>query len=369
MTRYALVVGIADYDSLPSLTKPTRDAEAVAQRLEKHGDFKVERFPKRWNPDKNCYEVAQERLTGKQLGQALREFLQKQARGSDALIYFGGHGITITDELGQQKGYLAASDCTIFMEGKQIVGQQHGVALDSLNCLISKADLNSLVVLLDCCHAEYFLESHSIRQTLSAFTYKPDSHLIAACRSFEFASGGGRYGWGHSAFTTALLEGLLPENAGSDGLVRVDELFAFISRKLEEKELRTEKGDSERPIWMGSGNSLTLVSYLPKHTPRKAGVTCPYQGLQPFAPASARFFFGRKAGHPDSATKAGGGQFCPTYWGYRQWQVFRSQSRFDSFAGSEQLARPRPDCAWKRAGGGTKASLSRASAGKTRPLA
>jgi energy-coupling factor transporter ATP-binding protein EcfA2 len=294
MTRYALVVGIADYDSLPSLTKPTRDAEAVAQRLEKHGDFKVERFPKRWNPDKDCYEVAQERLTGKQLGQALREFLQKQARGSDALIYFGGHGITIKDELGQQKGYLAASDCTIVMEGKQIVGQQHGVALDSLNCLISEADLKSLVVLLDCCHAEYFLESHSIRQILSAFTYKPDCHLIAACRNFEFTYQGGRYGWGHSAFTTVLLEGLLPENAGSDGQVRVDELFAFISRKPEDKELRRDRGDSEYPIWMGSGNSLTLVSYPPKHTPRKAGVTCPYQGLLPFDRPSARFFFGRK---------------------------------------------------------------------------
>ncbi len=219
MTRYALVVGIADYDSLPSLTKPTRDAEAVAQRLEKHGDFQVERFPKRWNPDKNCYEVAQERLTGKQLGRSLRE------------------------------------------------------------------------------------------------------------------------------------------------------LFAFISRKPEDKELRRDRGDSEYPIWMGSGNSLTLVSYPPKQTPRKASQTFPYRGLQPFERASARFFFGRKPVIQNLRQEAVGGQFCAGDRGCRQWQVFHSQSLLDSFAGSQQLASPRPHCARKRAGGGVEASLSRASAGKTRPRA
>ncbi|MBD2042661.1 caspase family protein [Microcoleus sp. FACHB-672] len=294
MTRYALVVGITDYDGLPSLTKPIRDAEAVAQRLEKHGDFQVERLPKRWNPEKECYEVAQERVTGKQLGRVLLEFLQKQAAGSDALIYFSGHGITVFDELDRQKGYLAASDCTIKMEGKQIVAQQHGVALDSLNYVISQADLSSLVVLLDCCHADYFLEGDSIRKTLSVFTYKPDCHLIAACRSFANVDVARSYGKGYSAFTTALLEGLLPENAGSDGQVSIDELFGFISRKLEDINLHREEGEYQQPIWMSSGRSLSIVSYPPKQTPPAAGETCPYQGLLPFDRTSADFFFGRR---------------------------------------------------------------------------
>lgn len=294
MTRYALVVGITDYDGLPSLTKPIRDAEAVAQRLEKHGDFQVERLPKRWNPEKECYEVAQERVTGKQLGQVLLEFLQKQAAGSDALIYFSGHGITVFDELERQKGYLAASDCTIKMEGKQIVAQQHGVALDSLNYVIAQADLSSLVVLLDCCHADYFLEGDSIRKTLSVFTYKPDCHLIAACRSFANVDVGRSYGKGYSAFTTALLEGLLPENAGSDGQVSIDELFAFISRKLEDSNLHREEDEYQQPIRMGSGRLLSLVSYPPKQMPPAAGETCPYQGLLPFDRQTADLFFGRR---------------------------------------------------------------------------
>lgn len=39
MARYALVIGINDYDFLPSLSKPAQDAEAVAQFLEKTGAF------------------------------------------------------------------------------------------------------------------------------------------------------------------------------------------------------------------------------------------------------------------------------------------------------------------------------------------
>ncbi|HIK27266.1 MAG: caspase family protein [Oscillatoriaceae bacterium SKW80] len=293
MTRYALVVGIGDYDGLPSLTKPSRDAEAVAQRLEKHGDFKVERLPKEWNAEKQCYEVVPERVTGKQLGQALLQFFQ-QAKGNEALIYFSGHGITVVDELGQQKGYLAASDCIITIEGKQIVGQQHGVSLDSLNDVIEQAELKSLVVLLDCCHAEYFLEGNSLKKTLQVFNHKPDTHLIAACRSFAPNADTKRYGWGYSIFTTALLEGLLPENASIDGQVRLDDLFAFILRKLENRNWQFGASDSQQPIRMGSGSSIVLVSYPPKQTPTTGEEICPYQGLQSFDWSRSRYFFGRR---------------------------------------------------------------------------
>ena len=52
MARYALVIGINDYDNrnfLPSLSKLAKDAEAVAKFLENTGTFaNVERQPNRW---------------------------------------------------------------------------------------------------------------------------------------------------------------------------------------------------------------------------------------------------------------------------------------------------------------------------------
>jgi WD40 repeat protein len=279
MTRYALVIGIAQYDrSLARLTKPTKDAEAVASILAQpgYGDWEVKRLPEGWNSEKNCYEVAQERLNGSDLGQMLQDFILKQADRKDALIYFSGHGFTVSDNLGKKKGYLATSDCT-----SNAIATR-GIALDSLNQLILESNLSSLVVLLDCCHAGSILESNLVRQSLTAFnSAQKDYYLIAACRDFESAWEGEEY----SIFTAALLKGLGEENAGSDGTVRCGSLFDFIATEL--------KRSGQEPIYMGWGRSIHLVQYQPKQKTVVIDETCPYQGLQAFEKEQARFFFGR----------------------------------------------------------------------------
>jgi hypothetical protein len=270
-----------------NLEYPAHDAEQVARVLEQHGQFEVERLPKRLNPDTGRDEVVQKELTGDELGEALNQFLLEKAKGSDALIYYSGHGITVPNKVGRNKGYLVTSDCasgTVWRDG---------IALDDFNDLISEADLKSLVVLLDCCHAGYFLESNLIRQTLSIFSRKTDCFLIAACRSNEKSYEGGSYGGEHGVFTNALLEGLSQENAGYDGKIRTDELFSFISRKLELRN-KNKPLKPQEAIRISSGCSLTLVSYPPKPTPPLPDDTCPYQGLQFFDKKQARFFFGRR---------------------------------------------------------------------------
>jgi hypothetical protein len=87
--RYALVIGIAEYfPPYENLEYPAHDAEQVARVLEQHGQFEVERLPKRLNPDTGRDEVVQEELTGDELGEALRHFLLEKAKGNDALIYY-----------------------------------------------------------------------------------------------------------------------------------------------------------------------------------------------------------------------------------------------------------------------------------------
>lgn len=252
MARYALVIGIAEYQTplLPCLQKTTSDAEAVGQLLEQYGNFQeVKRLPARWNSDKNCDEMVAGGVTGAELGKTLRHFLLDQAANSEALIYFTGHGITVSDSLGQTEGYLATSDCTIEMEGNQVVEQRRGIALDSLNNLIRASQLNSLVVLLDCCHGGYFLERNLVEQTLTAFSSHKDYYLITACRGFEKAYGGEQ----HSLFTGAIVNGLSPENAGDDGQISGDRLFDHIRKEL--------KGSGQEPIRMGWGRSIPLVTY------------------------------------------------------------------------------------------------------------
>ncbi|MEH2113802.1 caspase family protein [Nostoc sp.] len=169
MARYALVIGIAEYisPSLPRLSKTTNDAEAIAQLLEQYGDFQsVQRLTQGRNT----------KVTGAEMGEKLRTFLLEQAANNEALIYFSGHGFITSDNLRQQEGFLATYDCRVKVEGNQIVAQESGISLDSLNKLIRDSQLSSLVVLLDCCHSGYFLERQLIQNTLNAFSSQKNSN-------------------------------------------------------------------------------------------------------------------------------------------------------------------------------------------------
>jgi len=287
MKRYALVIGIAEYSSsgLNNLEKPPVDAEAVARVLEQYGDFQeVKRLPENWISGDRC-EVGRTKLTGEVLTEALRNFLLEQAANSEALIYFSGHGIPVLDRLNdEQEGFLATSDCKIEFQGKRIISQQNGISLRSLNKLIDKSKVSSLVVILDCCHAGAFLEKDLVNRTLTAFnSAERDYYLIAACRRAEQAWEGEDY----SIFTEALLKGLAEEKAGSEGQIICDQVFAVIDAEL--------KGKGQEPIRMGLGRSITLVKY-----PKKAPVVfvpreeCPYQGLKAFEEEQKQFFFGRQ---------------------------------------------------------------------------
>lgn len=300
MAKYALVIGIAEYLSFAPLDKTTMDAEAVAQLLEDYGNFQeVKRLPTGWNPAQGYY-VTQQKLTGKELGEALRTFLLEQAKGGDALVYFTGHGFMTSDSLGVQSGYLATSDCALEWEGQRVVGQRFGVSLDSLNQLIREAELNSLVVLLDCCHSGHFLEQHLIKQTLTAFSSPKDYYLITSSRGFEESYVGKE----HSVFTGALLEGLSPENAGSDGQISGDRLFDFIQRKL--------RRSGQQPMRMGYGSSINLVFYR-----QVAAIPSdivfnrenPYLGLRAFEANQAQYFYGRDRAVRALLERLGKGRF------------------------------------------------------------
>lgn len=285
MKRYALVIGIAEYSGLNKLEKPPVDAEAVARVLEKYGDFQeVKRLPENWI-SRDCCEVGRTKLTGEMLTEALRKFLLEQAVNSEALIYFSGHGVPVFKSLSQEnEGFLATSDCKVEFKGNQIVSQQNGISLNELNKLIDKSKVSSLVVILDCCHAGYFLDKDLVNKTLTTFnSAERDYYLMAACRRSEQAWEGEEY----SIFTDALLRGLVEEKAGNDGQIICDQVFAFIDAEL--------KGKGQEPIRMGLGRSINLVKFSKKAPvviiPREE---CPYQGLKAFEEEQKQFFFGRE---------------------------------------------------------------------------
>ena len=287
MARYALVIGIdTNKAPLTSLSKTAGDARAIADLFDRQGGF-----------------VSVKRLIGAvtqaQLEGALQALLTQQAERNEVVIYYTGHGFPLVESFGGQRVYLAAADCQVTVRDGQVVGQQRGTSLEGLNNLFRSANLSNLVVLLECCYGGGFLENSLVRETMTAFT-KTDYFLIAACRDFEQA-----YALkveAHSIFTTALLAGL---RDGDDlGQVTTGRLFDFIYGKLQ--------GSGQEPIALGSGRSLTLMSYQQRATaPIPIDDTNPYQGLLAFTKETAKFFFGRERVVQDLIGKLQSSNFVP----------------------------------------------------------
>ncbi|MGB5769394.1 MAG: caspase family protein, partial [Crocosphaera sp.] len=278
----------------PKLEKTTHDAETIAERLNSHGDYDITRLPRKGNADQAVYEMKAARVTDEQLYHELKLFLTKTAKDQAALIYFSGHGFTICDRLGREKGYLATSNCQINVENSKIIKQENAFPLEDLDYLINEGNLSELVLLLDCCYSGNFIETHLIQKSLKTFEYKQNYYLITASRSYETAKSIRKDE--HSVFSGAVIEGLSVDNRNEKGEISCDRLFDFIYTKI--------GGRLQTPMRMGIGGSITLVKYPRPHNEEipefeairdnKGEIVCPYQGLNVFTAEEKGFFFGRK---------------------------------------------------------------------------
>ncbi|NJL88509.1 MAG: caspase family protein [Coleofasciculaceae cyanobacterium SM2_1_6] len=266
MARYALVVGIPEYSHLPSpLSKTQGDAEAVASLLRLHGDFQEVTL---LNP---------KRLTKDELFKELDRLLIQQAVGSEVLIYYTGHGVLMED-CGVVRGFLAPSNCVYTKENVT-----NGIPFDSLNQLIGKSQLSSLVMLLDCCHSGSLLKS--IAKIFTAFNSEKNYALMAACRDFEEAAAMKKEP--HSIFTGALLQGLAKENANDRDQINTSFLFGFIEDRL--------RLTGQEPVKLSYGQSIKIVDYRAMQPEQPIVDICPYVGLNAFdfEKGTAGFFKGR----------------------------------------------------------------------------
>lgn len=292
MARYALIIGIAEYmGSFKSLETPVQNANAIAEILDRHGDFnQVKRLPfRREAGQKDLGTVIRKPLPHATLVQGLQQFLQ-DANGSDLLLYYSGHGFTKLDPLSNTpEGFLAPSDCQVELNAAgQIVAEKNGISLAGLNALINQHTFNSLVVILDCCNAGAFLETSMVRRDVTAFGYERDYYLITACRSSSKAYEGEEY----SLLTDAVLKGLSQTNAAPEsGRISGDRLFDVIGNELQ--------NSRQEPIRMGWGRLITLVRYLQppqssESVTQSFNPANPYMGLKPFEREQAEYFFGRE---------------------------------------------------------------------------
>jgi len=97
MSRDALVIGINQYLYLNPLRTPSVDAEAIAQLLEKYGDFDViHRFPVMTKDGRRCIDPdpPATAVSIAQLEPAIQNWFAPEGEHipDTALLFFAGHG-------------------------------------------------------------------------------------------------------------------------------------------------------------------------------------------------------------------------------------------------------------------------------------
>lgn len=281
MSRDALIVGINTYQYLPSLQAPARDAEAVAQQLQRYGEFRVHRLPEviqEGNP-----RIGQKTLvTLRELETGLINLFKP--RGSavphTALFYFSGHGLQ--REAGIHEGYLALGDSNPDQGF-------YGLSLFWLRRLLQESPVRQRIILLDCCHSGELL--NFLEADPGAYP-GTDRLFMAASRDYETAyeSLDGSY----SVFTQALLTGLDPNRLDS-GVVTNHSLTDWVNHSL--------KGEIQQPLFESSGSEIILTrrsaeatdsNTLPRPSVVQSRDVCPYRGLEFFDEAHSDYFFGRE---------------------------------------------------------------------------
>ncbi len=281
MSRDALVVGINLYQQggLQPLRSPANDAEAIAQRLEQYGHFRIWRLPEFLDPfDNNAHRVAQNQIiTVTQLEEALVRLFKPEGEHipETALFYFSGHGLR--KNRGIQEGYLATSEVNPDND-------QWGLSLQWLRRLLQASPVRQQIVWLDCCYSGELLNFEEADP--GDRSKGSDRCFIAASREFEVAYAGsvGQ----HSVLTEALIQALDPTQR-ANGVVTNFTITEFLEQHLQ--------AATQSPLFANSGGKIILTGRPQDTDGVVAEGKCPYKALNYFDcnDEDPKYFFGRTA--------------------------------------------------------------------------
>ena len=229
MNRDALVVGINKYPFLRyssgayrHLTTPAADAEAIAQLLETHGDFRVRRFPSVIIDGKLQVDPNQPFKT-EELEQAILDLFlpETQKLPETALLFFSGHGLRKKLRQNLTQGFLAASDAN--------PSKVWGFSLQLLWEILQKSQVKQQIIWLDCSFSGELLNFKDTE--LGKQSSGCDRSFIAASRDYEVAYQ--QLDGKHGVLTGALLSALDPFQASEYDWITNERLAVSIEQELQ----------------------------------------------------------------------------------------------------------------------------------------
>lgn len=229
-TGRALLIGINDYPNLPAhcqLNYAVKDATEMAELLQTMFGF----------PEENITVLTNEKATEQGITDALASLADPDKVSEDdcVLVFFSGHGQTVSLPYGGEMGFLVPHEARVDLGVEPNYSQYYSdcIGMDELKRVAKLIPARHVLFLVDSCYSGLAVRS------LKGLDPKTKGYLRKIMRLHvrEIVTAG-RKGeqsrespdWGHGAFTYKLLEGLRTEVAdiNDDGVITAFELGTYL---------------------------------------------------------------------------------------------------------------------------------------------
>jgi hypothetical protein len=214
--RWAVLIGINDYETWPKLAYAVKDAEEVSKRVRAMGFDEVIPMMNKQATQRNILRV---------LGD---ELYAKTHPEDQVFIFFAGHGQTQDLPDGKKVGYI------IPVDGDVSNYYSTAISMRQLQALSDRLKAKHILYVMDSCFSGLLtqvrgLQVAPIQRHYALHTQFPVRQVLTAGSEGEEVVEVG----GHGLFTKALLQGLDGEaDVNGDGHITASELSQFVTPRI-----------------------------------------------------------------------------------------------------------------------------------------
>jgi len=219
---WAVIIGIDKYENLSNLDYAVADAEAVKYMLINKFNFS----------ENNVNLLLNEEANKNNIEQAISDVSLQADENDRILIFFAGHGETMSLPDGGEMGYLLPID------GRQENLYASAIPMNDLKDLSNMSKSKHMLFLVDACYGGLAavgtrgLEPAKTPNYLEKITNIKSRQIITAGGSDEKVIE--KPEWGHSAYTMNLLRALKDglADTNGDGYITAGELGLYLNEKV-----------------------------------------------------------------------------------------------------------------------------------------
>ena len=209
---YALLIGVSDYENWPDLPGVEEDIAAVGRGLKKHG-FKVISL---LNPTRSSFD------------NTMRNFIGDYGQDPEnrLIIYYAGHGYTLTTNRGRELGYIVPADAPLPKDGTGAF-KKKAISMLEIEIFAKQMESKHAMFTFDSCFSGSLFEiTRAVPDTISLKTSEPVRQFITAGSAEQTVPD-------KSVFRNQFVAGLEGEaDINKDGFITGTELAQYIEESV-----------------------------------------------------------------------------------------------------------------------------------------